>query len=133
MAPDVALLIDPVRVLPETDDVEGALLSPSSVALELVAGEGMYEMLERLPRRGVSVVVVPVLEEVEATGCEPRLSGLGKACREGVLEVGVDVEAHSDWSICGVFRDDGPAASCCDVEDEPAMVAMPPAEANDWS
>ncbi len=40
--------MDPVRVLPEAEDVEGALLSPSSGLWSWLAGEGMYEMLERL-------------------------------------------------------------------------------------
>lgn len=108
--------MEPVRVRPEADEVEGARLSPSS-ALTLVAGEAMYEMLERLPLLGVSLDGGPGVVELEATDCEPRLSGLGKACREGVLEVGVEADAHSDWSICGVLRADGPASSCCDADD----------------
>lgn len=47
-------VMEPVRVLLDDDAFEAARLSETSSALVLVAGEEMYEMLDRLALRGVS-------------------------------------------------------------------------------
>lgn len=115
----LALLMEPVRVRPEAEEFDRVLLRcPSSVA-----GEEMYEMLDRLVLLGVSTVALdgpapdttvwlllrlsrlapfraasslPVLARAgEATSLCSRLSRRGNVCREGVLEVGVDAEKNA--------------------------------------
>lgn len=96
----VARLMEPVRVRLEVDEVEGARLRDTS-SEGATAGEEMYEMLERLLLRGVSVSGLEAdLAGDEEVSFWSKLRRRGKACREGVEEeVGVEKDANPDWSI----------------------------------
>lgn len=95
----VALLIEPVRVRPEADEVDCARLNwPSSILL--VDGEGMYDRLVRLPLRGVSGPDDDADEgTADDSGCETRFNGLGPV--NDVLRL----------ASCGVSERAGEAAS----------------------